>query len=76
VSELREKLRKEGYQSTLYGGGSGDSHQVAEAMQRKNEELRAAFGIREDYVEGSAFDIGQQAARAAEARAQREKELE
>lgn len=76
VSELREELKKEGYQSVPYGGGAGDTHQAAEATQRKNQQLRAAFGIREDYVEGSAFDVGQQAAKAALAKAEREKEIE
>lgn len=76
VSELREELKKEGYQPVPHGGGVGDSHQVAEATQRKNQQLRAAFGIRDDYVEGSAFDVGQQAAKAALAKAEREKETE
>lgn len=75
MSQLREDLKKEGYQSS-YGGGVGDTHQMAEASQKKNQELRAAFGIRDDYVEGSAFDVGQQAARAAQAKAERERELE
>ena len=75
MSQLREELLKEGYQANPYGG-SGDTHQMAEASQRKNQELRAAFGIRDDYVEGSAFDVGQQAAKAARARAERERELE
>ncbi len=75
MSELREELKKEGYQSVQYGGGAGDTHQLAEATLRKNKELRSAFGIRDDYVEGSAFDVGQQAARAALAKAEREKEL-
>ena len=64
---------KRGYKPT-YEGGAGDSHQIAEASQKKNQELRAAFGIRDDYVEGSAFDIGQQAAKAAKARAEKEEE--
>ena len=72
VLELRAELKKEGYHSVPHGGGAGDTHQMAEATQRKNQQLRAAFGISDDYVEGSAFDIGQQAAKAA----QREKERE
>lgn len=72
MEKLREDLKKEGYQS-LPGAGEGDSHQIAEATQRKNKQLRAAFGIREDYVEGSAFDVGQQAVKAALAQAEREK---
>lgn len=76
MAELREELKKQGYQSVPHGGGAGDTHQIAEATQRKNKELRAAFGIRDDYVEGSAFDVGQQAAKAALAKAEREKEAE
>ena len=40
---------------------------MAEATQKKNEQLRAAFGIRDDYVDGSAFsfDPAQQAMKAA-----------
>ena len=40
---------------------------MAEAAQKKSEQLRAAFGIREDYVDGSAFsfDPAQQAMKAA-----------
>lgn len=73
VAELREELKKEGYQSTPYGG---DTHQLAEASQRKDQELRAAFGIRDDYVGGSAFDTELQAAKAALIKAERQKELE
>ena len=75
MSELREELKKEGYQSVQFGG-SGDSHQLAEATLRKNKELKLAFGIRDDYVEGSAFDVGQQAVKAALTKAEREKELQ
>ena len=73
VSTLREELKKEGYQSGLQGAG-GDSHQIAEAQQRKHQQLRAAFGIREDYVEGSSFNAGQ--IKATLAKAAREKEAE
>ena len=40
---------------------------MAEASKKKKEQLRAAFGIREDYVDGSAFsfDPDKQAAKAA-----------
>jgi len=72
VAALRDELKGEGYHSTPLHEGGVDSHQVAEAAQKKNEQLKAAFGIREDYVEGSAFDVGQQMARKAE----REKEAE
>ena len=33
---------------------------MAEASEKKRQQLREAFGIREDYVEGSAFNFGQQ----------------
>lgn len=75
MAKLREDLKKEGYQSS-YGGGVGDTHQMAEASLKKNQELRAAFGIRDDYVEGSAFNVGQQAAKAVQAKAERERDLE
>lgn len=75
VSALRQELKQEGYQSGLQGAG-GDSHQIAEALQKKNQQLRAAFGIREDYVEGSAFDVAKKMAKAELARAEREKEKE
>ncbi len=74
VASLREELRNEGYQSVSYGGGAGDTHQIAEASQKKKEQLRAAFGIRDDYVEGSAFDLGHQAAKSEMIKAQLEKE--
>ena len=40
---------------------------MAEATKKKNEQLRAAFGIRDDYVDGSAFafDTDRQALKAA-----------
>ena len=57
VADLRVELTKTGYNAGSYrsSGGGGDSHQMAEASQKKNEKLRAAFGIRPDYVDGSAF---------------------
>ena len=76
MANLREELRSEGYQSVFYGDGAGDTHQIAEATQKKKEQLRAAFGIREDYVEGSAFDVGRQAEKAEQAKAEREREQE
>ena len=69
MADLRAQLTQTGYNSGAYrsSGGGGDSHMMAEASQRKNEQLRAAFGIREDYVDGSAFsfDPAQQAMKAA-----------
>lgn len=62
VAERRAELTNTGYNSGSYrsSGGGGDSHQMAEATQKKNEQLRAAFGIRADYVDGSAFAFGAQ----------------
>lgn len=33
-----------------------DTHQLAEANRRKNENLRSAFGISDFYVDGSSLD--------------------
>lgn len=33
---------------------------MAEASEKKRQQLREAFGISEDYVEGSAFKFGEQ----------------
>ena len=41
---------------------ASDSHMLAEATEAKKQQLKRAFGIREDYVEGSAFAFGQPAA--------------
>ncbi|XP_061875776.1 serine/arginine repetitive matrix protein 2 isoform X1 [Colius striatus] len=38
-----------------------ETHQLAEANERKNERLRAAFGIGDAYVGGSAFDPARRA---------------
>ncbi|KAK2511153.1 hypothetical protein Q9966_016718 [Columba livia] len=35
-----------------------ETHQLAEANEKKNERLRAAFGISDNYVDGSSFDPG------------------
>ncbi len=39
------------------GGSTNDTHQCAEANLKKNKELRRAFGIRENYVDGSSFSV-------------------
>ena len=68
VADLRSKLTQTGYDSGTYkSSGGGDSHMMAEASKKKKEQLRAAFGIKEDYVDGSAFsfDPDKQAAKAA-----------
>jgi len=33
---------------------------MAEASEKKRQQLREAFGIRDDYVDGSAFNFGGQ----------------
>lgn len=33
-----------------------ETHQLAELNEKKNERLRAAFGISDSYVDGSSFD--------------------
>ena len=55
---------------------ASDSHQMAEASEAKKRQLRAAFGIREDYVEGSAFGMEAQAENAAREKAEREERAE
>ena len=36
-----------------------DTHEVAEAQQRKNEALRVALGLSEYFVDGSSLGIAQ-----------------
>ena len=75
MADLRAELTKTGYDAGSYrssGGRGGDSHQMAEAAQKKNEQLRAAFGIRPDYVDGSAFAFGAMKAAREEERQQQE----
>ena len=52
VSELRTSLSSKPRPIDPY---ASDSHQMAEASEAKKRQLRSAFGISEDYVEGSAF---------------------
>lgn len=77
MADLRAELTKTGYDGggsyrSSGGGGGGDSHQMAEAAQKKNEQLRAAFGIRPDYVDGSAFAFGAMKAAKEEEKQQQE----
>ena len=58
VAALRGSLAKKPRPIDPY---SSDSHMLAEASEAKKKQLKAAFGIREDYVEGSAFKFGLQA---------------
>ena len=77
VSELRTELTSEGYKTApLASSDASDTHRIAEVSQQKKEQLRAAFNIRADYVDGSAFDPVAQAMRTAEAKAEREKQLQ
>ena len=49
-----------------------DSHQIAEANQAKNDQLRQAFGISDSFVEGSSFDPDRKAKEAAARKAKEE----
>lgn len=69
VSVLRVSLSSEARPVDAF---AKETHMLAEATELKKQQLRSAFGIRDDYVEGSAFDSEQQALRAAQARAERE----
>ena len=76
ISSLRESLTREGRGSGPLDPLSQETHQLAEATQRKRQQLRDAFGIRDDYVDGTAMDPVQQAMRAAQAKAEREERIE
>lgn len=69
VSVLRVSLSSEARPVDAF---TKETHMLAEATELKKQQLRSAFGIRDDYVEGSAFDSEHQALRAAQARAERE----
>ena len=73
MSVLRAALSKECRQ---IDPSSNDSHMMAEASEAKKQQLRKAFGIREDYVEGSAFNQEAQALRVAQEKAEREEKAE
>lgn len=73
MDALREKLLSQGYKALP---GMMDSHHLAVEMEKRNESIRKAFGIREDYIGGSAFDFLEQQAKAAERKAKREEEEE
>ncbi len=49
---MRTNLLGDGYHSV---GDISETHQCAEATLKKNQELRKAFNIRDDYVDGSVF---------------------
>lgn len=51
-----------------------DSHHLAVETEKRNENIRKAFGISENYVGGSAFDFLAQQEKAAEKKAKREEE--
>ena len=55
---------------------SSDSHMMAEASEAKKQQLKKAFGIREDYVEGSAFNQEAQALKATQEKEEREEKTE
>lgn len=51
-----------------------ETHQLAEANEKKNERLRAAFGISDNYVDGSSFDPNRRAKEAAAAAANKQQQ--
>lgn len=68
---LRGKLLSDGYKSIP---GMIDSHHLAAETEKRNENIRKAFGISKDYVGGSAFDFLQQQEKATERRAKKDEE--
>ncbi len=76
VSSLRESLKREGRGSGPLDPTSQRTHELAEATEQKRKQLRDAFGIREDYVDGTSFDPVQQAVRAAQSKAEKEEKIE
>eukprot|EP00050_Salpingoeca_kvevrii_P002343 m.191115 g.191115 ORF g.191115 m.191115 type:complete len:275 (-) comp10591_c2_seq4:1720-2544(-) len=58
VDEYRQELLKdlEVSESRIKLAKTGSSHQQAEQREHKNQRMHDAFGIREDYVPGVAFD--------------------
>ena len=75
VVQLRNTLTQEGYKSRPLDPSSAyETHKIAEASEQKERQLKSAFGIREDYQEGSAFDPVQKALLTAQAREEREKQ--
>lgn len=73
VTLLRASLSKKPRPIDPY---SSDSHMIAEASEAKKKQLKNAFGIREDYVEGSAFNQEAQKLRAAQEKEEREAKTE
>ena len=73
VSALRAILSQK---SRPVDPSTSETHMLAEATEVKKQQLRNAFGIREDYVEGSAFSQEAQALRAAQEKAEREERAE
>ena len=63
VSALRASLSQE---ARPVDSSASETHMLAEATELKKQQLKSAFGIREDYVEGSAFDREQQPLHAAQ----------
>lgn len=42
--------------TSIFISSATETHQMAEANEQKNAKFKEAFGIREDYKEGSSFD--------------------
>ena len=60
MSALRASLSQE---ARPVDSSANETHMLAEATELKKKQLKSAFGIHEDYVEGSAFSREQQALR-------------
>ena len=73
VSALRTSLSQK---SRPVNYSASETHMLAEAAEVKKQQLKNAFGIREDYVEGSAFSQEAQALRAAQEKVEREEKAE
>jgi len=68
VNELRKTLLEKAGLSKVEADpikstAGMDSHQIAEANENKNKKMRDAFGIREEFPEGSSFTEEHQAAK-------------
>lgn len=72
VKELRERLSASDRLLPAHGNDATDSHMISMRKEEEVLRLKAAFGIRDDFVEGEAFDPEAQEAR----RAARQQEWE
>lgn len=65
VEELKNKQKNSrNYQLTVRSSGKNtDTHEISALKEEENKKLKNAFGIRDDFVSGEAFDPELQAAR-------------